>query len=196
MTIWLDAYEPILSEVLTLFGIAIHTSLERTIMGKYLKATDGVFRNDIRDDWELQKVSQLLCTNNAAERPFGVAKAYMKIYQTLNLRTLASFSLNMCNGSHRPAESKGKQVRTSNKASRCNGNALNASPQLREAITTLCSVKRVNVGKVTAKLDAIFVTNTARAEAGRQNGKKRKSLQHVKLRRKQSNSTTPLRNHW
>jgi hypothetical protein len=162
-----SVYEPILNEVLNLFGIAIHTSLERT-MGKYLKATDGGFRNDLRDDWELQKVSQLLCTNNAAERPFGVAKAYMKIYQTLSLRTLAAFSLGMCNGSHRPAESKGKQARTSNKAGRCNGKSLNAGRELREAIATLCSVKRVNVGKVTAKLDAIFVTNLARAEARRE----------------------------
>ena len=73
-----DVYEPILLEVITLFGIAINTSLERT-MGKYLKATDGVFRNELREDWQLEKVSQLLCTNNAAERPFGVAKTYMKI---------------------------------------------------------------------------------------------------------------------
>ena len=33
----------------------------------------------------------------------------MKIYQSLSLRTLAVFSLSMCNGSHRPAEAKGKQ---------------------------------------------------------------------------------------
>jgi hypothetical protein len=66
-------YEPIMLEVLSLFGLAVHTSLERTL-GKYLKATDGVFRNDLRSDWELSKVSKLLCTNNAAERPFGIAK--------------------------------------------------------------------------------------------------------------------------
>ncbi len=54
---YVSVYEPILQEVLNLFGVAIHTSLERT-MGKYLKATDGEFRNDLRDDWELQKVSQ------------------------------------------------------------------------------------------------------------------------------------------
>jgi hypothetical protein len=48
-------------------------------MGKYLKATDGVFRNELRDEWQLEKVSKLLCTNNAAERPFPMAKAYMKI---------------------------------------------------------------------------------------------------------------------
>jgi hypothetical protein len=56
-----------------LFGTAIHTSLERTL-GKYLKSTDGIYRNDIRDNWELKKVGKLLCTNNAAERPFAVAK--------------------------------------------------------------------------------------------------------------------------
>ena len=60
-------------EVLQLYGLAIHTSLERTL-GKYLKSTDGVFRNELRDDWELDKVGKLLCTNNPAERPFAVAK--------------------------------------------------------------------------------------------------------------------------
>ncbi len=124
----LDFYRPILLEVLHLYGLAIHRSLERTL-GKYLKSTDGVFRNEFRDDWELSKVAKLLCTNNPAERPFAIAKgtarsltvvlqltlttllrsAYMKIYQSLNLRTPAAFSLSMCNGSYRPAESKGKQ---------------------------------------------------------------------------------------
>ena len=69
----LEIYRPILLEVLKLFGLSIHTSLERTL-GQYLKSTDGVFRNDLRDDWELGKVAKLLCTNNPAERPFGVAK--------------------------------------------------------------------------------------------------------------------------
>ena len=68
-----EMYKPILIEVLNLFGTAIHTSLERT-MGKYLKATDGIFRNELRPDWQLEKVSLLLCTNNPAERPFAVAK--------------------------------------------------------------------------------------------------------------------------
>ena len=69
-------YEPILREILTLFGQAIHTSLERT-MGKYLQSTGGIYRNDLREDWELAKVSKLLAHNNAAERPFAVAKAYL-----------------------------------------------------------------------------------------------------------------------
>jgi hypothetical protein len=162
----LDVYRPILIEVLNLFGIAIHTSLERT-MGNYLKSTDGIYRNELRDDWQLEKVAALLCTNNPAERPFAVAKAYMKIYQTLSLRTLAVFSLSMCNSSHRPAESQGKQTRTRDKAVRGCGTALTAHPDLQRAVTKLCSVKRVNVGKVTVKLDSIFEENSRRAATRR-----------------------------
>ena len=88
----------------------------------------------------------------------------MKIYQTLSLRTLASFSLSMTNGSHRPAESKGKQQRTANNQTRECGTALNVAPTLKLIVTKLCSVKKVRVGKVTAKLDAIFETNSKRAD--------------------------------
>ncbi len=49
---------------------------------------------------------------------------------------------------------------------------MSAPPDLQRAITTLCSVKRVSVGKVTAKLDAIFATNTARADACRETKRK------------------------
>ncbi len=163
-------YEPILKEVVNLFRIAIHISLKRT-MGNYLKSTDGVFRNELREEWQLDKVAKLLCTNNAAERPFGVAKAYVRIHQTLSLRTLASFGLSMCNGSHRPAEAEGKQERTKSKQLRGAGAALTAAPDLQLAVTRLCSVKKINVGKVTAKLDAVFVTNLQRANDRR--GKKR-----------------------
>ncbi len=80
-------------------------------MGKYLKATDGIFRNETRSDWELEAVAGLLFTNNAAERPFGIAKAYCMIYPSMNLRTLASYSLSMANGSHRAPGTNGKQKR-------------------------------------------------------------------------------------
>ena len=176
----LEVYRPIIIEVINLFGIAIHTSLERT-MGKYLKATDGIYRNELRDDWQLEKVSALLCTNNAAERPFAVAKAYMHIYQSLSMRTLASFSLSMCNGSHRPAQLKGKQERTRNKALRQSGQALSAAPELQKVVTRLCSVKKVNVGKVTAKLDQKFVMNTQRAHDRRE--VKRKEEEEAALRK-------------
>ena len=91
----------------------------------------------------------------------------MNIYQSLSLRTLATFSLAMCTRSHRPAESKGKQSRTKNKEGRRCGTALLATADLQKAITQLCSVRKVNVGKVTAKLDAIFVNNLARQEERR-----------------------------
>jgi hypothetical protein len=66
-------YEPVLREILCLFGQTINTSLERT-MGKYLQSTGGIYRNDVREIWELEKVSQLLAHNNAAERPFAIIK--------------------------------------------------------------------------------------------------------------------------
>ena len=177
-----SVYQPIMLELLQLFGLAIHTSLERTL-GKYLKATDGVFRNDLRSDWELSKVGKLLCTNNASERPFGVAKAYMNIYQSLSLRTLATFSLAMCTGSHRPADSRGKQSRTQGKERRQCGTALLATSDLQNAITKLCSVRKVNVGKVTAKLDEVFVTNLARQDTRRQ--QKRKDEEEAEKRKMQ-----------
>ena len=83
----LDVYGPILLEVLQLFGTAIHTSLERTL-GKYLKSTDGIFRNELRDDWELDMVAKLLCTNNPAEMPFAVAKGYQHVLPQTNNPTL------------------------------------------------------------------------------------------------------------
>jgi hypothetical protein len=42
-----------LREVLYLFGNAIPKSLERT-MGKYLENTGGIYRSELRDEWELE----------------------------------------------------------------------------------------------------------------------------------------------
>ena len=77
----LCTYEPVLREILALFGQAIHTSLERT-MGKYLRSTGGIYRNEVRDEWELANVQQLLAHNNAAERSFAIVKVSI---QTLTL---------------------------------------------------------------------------------------------------------------
>jgi hypothetical protein len=65
-------------------------------------------RNQLKAEWEVEKVARLLCTNNPAERPFAVAKAYMQIYGRLNPSTLAQFTLSVCNGSHSIAGPKGK----------------------------------------------------------------------------------------
>jgi hypothetical protein len=84
---------------LALFGLGITKSLQRT-MGHYLQVrnkpflftfilsltliflllsqvTSGKLRNELKAEWKVEKVAQLLCTNNHAERPFAVAKAYM-----------------------------------------------------------------------------------------------------------------------
>ena len=55
----IENYEPVLREVLVLFGTAIQTSLERT-MGKYLRSTGGIYRNELRSDWELQQVGSAI----------------------------------------------------------------------------------------------------------------------------------------
>ena len=73
----------------------------------------------------------------------------------------------MTNGSHRPGESHGKQKRTERKDTRQCGSALSAAPALQQAVTKLCSVKKVRVGKVTAQLDEIFEQNLRLADARR-----------------------------
>ena len=160
-------YRDKLITILNLAGQAIHTSLEYT-MGKYLKATDGIYRNETRSDWEVEAVANLLSTNNAAERPFGIAKAYCKIYPSMNLRTLASFSLSAANGSHRAAATPGKQKRTAHGTVFGGGAALTAAPEVQAAVTTLCSVRRVKKGKVTVFLDSNHAAKIVAAAARRE----------------------------
>jgi hypothetical protein len=160
-------YREKLLTILNLAGQAIHTSLEYT-MGKYLKATDGIYRNETRSDWEVEAVANLLSTNNAAERPFGIAKAYCDIYPSMNLRTLASFSLSMANGSHRAAARTGKQQRTAHGTVFPGGAAFTAAPEVQGAVTSLCGVRRVKKGKVTIFLDSVYSVNTVVAAERRE----------------------------
>jgi hypothetical protein len=155
-------YREKLLTILKLAGQAIHKSLQYT-MGKYLKATDGIYRNEIRTDWEIEAVANLLSTNNAAERPFGIAKAYCDIYPSMNLRTLASFSLSAANGSHRAAETMGKQKRTAHGVLFAGGAALKSAPEVQAAVTMLCGVRRIKKGKVTVFLDTIHATKVLEA---------------------------------
>ncbi len=129
------AYEPILIEILTLFlfGQGIKTSLERT-MGKYLESTGGIYRNSIREEWKLEKVSKLLAHNNAAERPFAVAKVYLDCYPTMKLSTLANYSLAMTNGSHQVAGTQGKTAKTKLRPTKTPGIALSSPCVLRTAL--------------------------------------------------------------
>jgi hypothetical protein len=147
----LDVYEPVLREILGLFGQAIKISLERT-MGKYLQSTGGVYRNELREEWELEKVSQLLSHNNAAERPFGIVKAYLDVYKTMKLSTLANFSLAITNGSHQPAGTIGKTMKTKQRVPKPAGIAVTSPDTLKYAITKLCGTRRRKTGAVTILL--------------------------------------------
>ena len=88
-----------------------------------------------------------MSTNNAAERPFAVAKAYLDIYGKMKLSNLAQFSLAMCNGSHRLAGPKGKQVRTIDRLVEPAGMALTCDARLKETVTQLCSMRRAKYGR-------------------------------------------------
>jgi hypothetical protein len=144
-------YEPVLREVLCLFGQAIKTSLQRT-MGKYLESTGGVYRNELREEWELEKVSQLLSHNNAAERPFGIVKAYLDVFKTMKLSTLANFSLAITNGSHQPAGTIGKTMKTKLRVPKPAGIAVTSPDTLKYAVTKLCGTRRRKTGAVTILL--------------------------------------------
>jgi hypothetical protein len=137
-------------------------------MGKYLQATDGILRNETHEEWELEAVANLLSTNNPAERPFGIAKAYCDIYPSMSLRTLAGFSLSISNGSHRAPGSKGKQERTAHVGVFEGGAAFTSQPEVRLAVTKVCGVRRVKTGTVTRLLDTVYATNCANAALRRE----------------------------
>jgi hypothetical protein len=163
-----ETYREKLLIILDLASKAIHVSLEEYTMGKYLQATNGIFRNETRSGWEVEAVANLLCTNNAAERPFGIAKAYCKIYPSMSLRTLAGYSLGIANGSHRAPGTRGKQKRTAHVKVFEGGAAFTSAPEVRTAVTKVCGVRRVKKGTVTILLDKVYDTNCENAALRRE----------------------------
>ena len=101
----------------------------------------------MKQEWEVDAVAKLLPTNNAAERPFAVAKAYLNIYSRMKLSNLAKLSLSMCNGSHRLAGPAGKQERTKDRNVATAGMALTADPRLQAVVSELCTVRRSKYGR-------------------------------------------------
>jgi hypothetical protein len=171
----IDTYEPVLRDLLALFGTAIHKSLERTL-GKYLRSTGGEFRNDMRGDWEIDKVSQILSHNNAAERPFAIAKAYLDCFPTMRLATLANFPLAIANGSHRPAGTLGKTKKTKERIAAPAGIAVTSPEALKLSVTKVCGVRKAKPGKVTELLRVNNARNILRADQLVE----RKARQHLK----------------
>jgi hypothetical protein len=72
-------------------------------MGNYLEATGGCLANRHKNAWEKDIAARMICTNNAAEGPFATVRAFLHIYPSLKLRTVATLSAAIVNGTHRPA---------------------------------------------------------------------------------------------
>jgi hypothetical protein len=95
-----STYTAMLKTVLRLFGEAIKESLTRT-MADYLEATGGRLRNANKTEFEKDIASRMICTNNPAEGPFAEARAFLHMYPTLKLRTLATLSAAIVIGTYR-----------------------------------------------------------------------------------------------
>jgi hypothetical protein len=138
----------------------------------------------LKAEWEVEKVAKLLCTNNPAERPFAVAKAYMDIYGRMNLCTLAKFTLSMCNGSHSMAGPKGKQEKTKDRIVDEAGIAMTCDLRLKRAVTKLCTVRRCKPGGITVLVTTAFAQDKILANelrlANEVEEKARMAKQHLK----------------
>jgi hypothetical protein len=133
-------------------------------MGEYLEATNGQLRNSTKTDWEMEVASRMVCTNNHAEGPFATVRAFMHIYPSLKLRTVAGLSAAMVNGTHR---SKGSSNPASKPNPNCHRNhssflaiagdrdniatglAFTAPVRVRNVIAKVCGVRTHSLGTVT-----------------------------------------------
>ncbi len=191
-----DVYQPVLRDVLRLFGEAIHESLMRT-MGDYLEATNGHLRNSTKTEWESEVASRMVCTNNHAEGPFATVRAFMHIYPSLKLRTVAGLSAAMVNGTHR---SIGKQeaippflipilyylslpilIVIGNRDNTTAGLAFTAPLRLRNAITKVCSVRTHSLGTITIFLRESNVVDAVEAIVHRKVSKEKKLQESARL---------------
>ena len=168
----LETYTVVLKEVFNLFGQGIHESLTRT-MGAYLEATGGTDQNQHKTQWEKAIASKLICTNNPAESPFATAKAYLDLYPTMNLRSLAAFSASICSGTHRPKHGAGTQVKEA-------GVALTAPDAVKAAVSKLCGVRRRTPGALTV----LMRTNNVADEVAANLERKRRKAQKMAAKAK------------
>ena len=110
-------------------------------MGEYLEATGGRLRNSGMTEFEKEIASRMICTNNPAEGPFVTARAFLHIYPTLKLRTLATLCSAVVNGTFRPPQKRRGETIAA-------GFGLRTPPELLDVIGELCSVRRRNPGKI------------------------------------------------
>jgi hypothetical protein len=119
-------------------------------MKKYIRQTDGVLQNALRDEWERTATKHMFCHNNHAERPFAVARAFNRLYPALTLYNLSNLSHSMVNGTHRPEHIFGRTSVKDRTNMKPPGIALTADPVLRLTVNKLCSVRTRKVGSITS----------------------------------------------
>jgi hypothetical protein len=180
-----EKYKQILLAVLGLFGQGIIESLEFT-MGDYLKQTNGKLCNDKRETWELEAVKGMVSHNNHAERPFAVLRVIWKTYPALSLKNLGWLSHSLANGTHRPASTYG--VSKDTEGNHCNkpGIALTAHPELKRAVSVVCSVRRKLIGKVTKMVRAAQISDTEAQITTRKRRAREKHLHRIRLKASQA----------
>jgi hypothetical protein len=192
----IDVYLPVLLDILKLFGEAIHESLTRT-MGAYLEATNGHLRNSTKTEWEKEVASRMVCTNNHAEGPFATVRAFMHIYPSLKLRTVAGLSAAMVNGTHRSTIGTSNHDPYYNPNCRPNhcpvlthigarenktaGLAFTAPLRLRNAIAKVCGVRTHSIGTVTLSLRQSHVVDAVEAIVHRKVSKQKKLQESARL---------------
>jgi hypothetical protein len=175
----IDSYTVVLKEIFHLFGQAIHESLTRT-MGLYLEAISGINQNKNNTPWEKAIASRMLCTNNAAESPFGTAKAYLGQYPSMKLSNLAAFAGSICSGTHRPKHGIGKHAKEA-------GIALTAPEPVKHAVSKLCGVRRRTPGALTVLMRANNVADVVEANLERIKRKAKTMAAKTKAQSKKMN---------
>jgi hypothetical protein len=108
-----------------------------------------------------------------AESPFATAKAYVDLYSTMKLRTLAAFSASICSGTHRPKHDSDTQVKEA-------GIALTAPEAVKAAVSTLCGVRRRSPGALTILMRTHNVADEVTANLERKRRKAKKLAEKAK----------------
>ncbi len=151
-----------------------------------MEATGGILANSTKSDWEKDVASRMLSTNNVAEGPFAVIRAFLHMYPSLKLQTVVGLSAAMVNGTHRSYGAKNDTVV---------GMALTVDARLRAAVTKLCSLRIPStrpltkaqsdrlgsVGTITIFLRGTHEADKLEAAANRQQNKQKKLDESARL---------------
>ena len=172
-------YEPVLRELLSLFGDAIQESFARNI-ADYLEATNGRLANSKLSEPDKKRKAELLCHNNAAERTFAVFRSMLQRYPSMSLRCAATISCARLNGTF-----KMKEIKNGETISEA-GSALTADPVLQAAVSELCSVREKSEGFVTLLRRSAHVLDKKAGDIHRKRKREADKDQEIERARKRA----------